>query len=939
MQKISTFLILLFVGTATMAQKKPLDHGVYDGWQSVSSSAITKDGHFIYYVVSPQEGDAQLAITTPENKPVGHIDRAVNAGFSPDGKFLIALIKPFYSDTREAKIKKKKPDEMPKDSLAIFTLETSALHKIPHVKSYKTPEESGEYMAYISEPATAPKDTSETDTSQTKKTARKKPQPTLHVRHLTSGEEVTFERADAYHFSKDGKILVYTRKPEEKDSLGADAGLYYYDLETKKSQHISTGKGEYKNITFDEVASQIAFTADKSPEKSLQKAFNLYYYIPSQDTAIIIAQRGTSGIPQNWYISGDGNVRFSKNGEKLFFGIAPVPPVKDTTLVEFEHAKVDIWHWQDDYLQTQQLVNLRREQNRNYLAVTYPKQGRNVIPLADEQLPDTRLTKDADNEFALATTDIGRRIETQWQTGAFQDIYAVSSINGSRKKIAENIRGSIGLSPTGKYIVWFNRLDANWYCHDIQLGKTVLLNEDLPVSFADEDNDVPDEPNGYGIAGWSESDEELFIYDKYDIWAFHPDGTERKLVTNGTGRNHQITFRYRDLKEERSGMFGRRGTPSVIDTKKPLILSSFNHISKENGWYTANLHNPRDPKEIVTAPYRYGQTKEAEDANYYLYTKENFTSSPDLYMSTDFVKETKLSSTNPQQQGYNWGTAELVKWTTPKGYAAEGILYKPEDFDATKKYPVIAYFYERLSDRLYNYNPPAPTPSRLNISFFVSNGYLVFAPDIHYEIGHPGQSAEEYVNSGMEELKKQSWVDGEKLAIQGQSWGGYQVAHLITRTPMYAAAWSGAPVVNMTSAYGGIRWDSGMNRQFQYERTQSRIGATLWEKPELYIENSPLFHLPNVTTPVVIMHNDEDGAVPWYQGIEMFTALRRLQKPVWLLNYNGEAHNLVQRQNRKDIQRRQLEFFDHFLKGKPAARWIDKGVPATTKGIDWGFGN
>jgi len=200
-------------------------------------------------------------------------------------------------------------------------------------------------------------------------------------------------------------------------------------------------------------------------------------------------------------------------------------------------------------------------------------------------------------------------------------------------------------------------------------------------------------------------------------------------------------------------------------------------------------------------------------------------------------------------------------------------------------------------------------------------------------------SAEEFINSGMEELKKQPWVDGTRMGIQGQSWGGYQVAHLITRTDMYAAAWAGAPVVNMTSAYGGIRWESGMNRQFQYERTQSRIGATLWEKPELYIENSPLFHLPNVKTPVVIMANDQDGAVPWYQGIEMFTALRRLQKPVWLLNYNGEAHNLVQRQNRKDIQRRQLEFFDHFLKGKPAAPWISDGVPAVRKGIDWGFSN
>ena len=937
-RNIAFILPFLLVPYTTSAQKKPLDHSVYDGWQSIGSSGISADGSFIFYTVTPQEGDAQLFITTPHKQQIGKIDRGFQADFSADHRFLVALIKPFFSESREARIRKKKPDEMPKDSLAIFALETANLIKIPNVKSYKIPEETSEYLAYVREDLPPSPDTPKADTAETDKPSHKKPVSILHIRNLASGNETTFERVDMYHFNKDGNALVFVRTAAEKDSIGADAGLYYYDLVSDAAHHISRGKGVYKNIAFDESTSQLAFTADKSPEKSLQKAFKLYYYTPAQDTAIVIADAYTNGVPSNWYISGDGDVRFSKNGKKLFFGIAPVPRVKDTTLVEFEHANVDIWHWKDDYLQPQQLVNLREELNRSYLAVTYPKQGRKVIPLADEQLPEVRLTYDADNEFALGTTDIGRRIETQWQTGSFQDIYAVSTTDGSRKKIAANIRGSISLSPTGNYIVWFNRSDSSWYSHTIQSGSTLRLNADLPVIFSDEDNDVPDEPNGYGIAGWTEDDAAVFINDKYDIWAFALDGTERRILTNGAGRSNQVTFRYIHFANDRN-LPGRPRKPTIIDKKEPLILSAFNHINKENGWYVSNGRNNRDPKEISMGPFRLGAVQRATETKHYLYTKESYVSSPDLYTSPDFTSETKLSSINPQQTNYNWGTAELMQWTTPKGHAAEGILYKPEDFDPNKKYPVIAYFYERLSDGLHTYIPPTPTPSRLNISFFVSNGYLVFAPDIRYETGYPGRSAEEYVNSGMEELKKQPWVDSGKLGIQGQSWGGYQVAHLITRTDMYAAAWSGAPVVNMTSAYGGIRWGSGMNRQFQYERTQSRIGATLWENPALYIENSPLFHLPNVTTPVVIMSNDADGAVPWYQGIEMFTALRRLQKPVWLLNYNGEAHNLVQRQNRKDIQRRELEFFDHFLKGKPAAPWIEKGVPATLKGIDWGFGN
>ena len=213
----------------------------------------------------------------------------------------------------------------------------------------------------------------------------------------------------------------------------------------------------------------------------------------------------------------------------------------------------------------------------------------------------------------------------------------------------------------------------------------------------------------------------------------------------------------------------------------------------------------------------------------------------------------------------------------------------------------------------------------------------MFAPDIHYSTGHPARDAYNHIVSGARYLVKQGYIDSTRMGLQGQSWGGIQVAQVITMTKLFKAAWAGAPVANMTSAYGGIRWESGVNRQFQYEKSQSRIGATLWEKPNLYIENSPLFHLPKVTTPLVIMHNDADGAVPWYQGIELFTAMRRLDKKVWLLNYNGEAHNLVERRNRKDIQIREQQYFDWLLKDDVPPKWITEGVPAVKKGKDWGL--
>ena len=475
----------------------------------------------------------------------------------------------------------------------------------------------------------------------------------------------------------------------------------------------------------------------------------------------------------------------------------------------------------------------------------------------------------------------------------------------------------------------FDREKGQWLSYNVKTKQTLPLHTGLPVSFVDEEFDMPDFPNSYGIASWTDKDESVIIKDRYDLWEFFLSGSKKpRNITNGFGRKHKITFDTYELDKDIKS----------LNRKSSIYLSAFDNTSKANGIFRTSIQSDSDPVKIqMENVWGYRSLQKAKNAEEYIVVKESYTDSPNIFATSDFSQQQKLSNTNPQQQQYNWGTDELVHWTTPKGNSSTGILYKPEDFDPNKKYPMIVYFYEKLSDNLNRYVAPAPTPSRLNISYFVSNGYLVFTPDISYTDGLPGESAMEYINSGVENLKKNAWVDGTKIGIQGQSWGGYQVAYLIAHTNMYAAAWSGAPVVNMTSAYGGIRWTSGMNRQFQYEKSQSRLGKNLWEAPELYIKNSPLFTIDKVKTPVVIMSNDKDGAVPWYQGIEMFTALRRLGKPVWLLNYNGDDHNLMKRQNRKDIQIREKQFFDYYLKGAKAPVWMTKGVPATQKGKNWGF--
>lgn len=329
----------------------------------------------------------------------------------------------------------------------------------------------------------------------------------------------------------------------------------------------------------------------------------------------------------------------------------------------------------------------------------------------------------------------------------------------------------------------------------------------------------------------------------------------------------------------------------------------------------------------------------AKDANRLLFTKERFDVFPDIFAADiNLKKPIQLTQGIRQQKPFVWGTAELLSWVTLDGDTIEGVLYKPEGFDPKRKYPMIVNFYERNSETLHKYRMPEPHRSTIDYHLYLSNGYLVFNPDVRYKVdGFPGEDCYNCVMSGIASLATPGFVDMKHIGAQGHSWGGYQVAYLATRTDLFAAIESGAPVVNMFSAYGGIRWGSGLNRSFQYEHTQSRIGGTPWDAPTRYFENSPLFLMDKVKTPILIMHNDQDGHVPWYQGIEYFIALKRLQKPVWMLNYTGEPHWPLHIANKIDFQKRMFQFFNHYLKGAAQPQWMKEGVPAVKQPYELGY--
>ncbi len=927
---------IALLATNVDAQKKPLDLTVFDEWQSIGMKELSNNGSWVAYQVNAQESDNTLnffGLKTDKNLSFHRGEQSV---FTADSKFAVFKIRPFYKDLKLVRIKKKKEHEIAKDSIGILNLATNQVEKLPNIKSFKTPKKGGSFLAYLLEKEEAKNDKKDkSDSTKTKdKVAKpagkdKKDTPLeLVLRNLISGQKKSFKNVMNYEFSENGKQLIFSTKQEKKDSLDKTKyGVFLVNTATFVQKQLVDTIGDFKQFAFDELANKVAFVGTSDEEKKENKTYYLYYSTTNNPQQIRISE--LLGLKKDWQVSENRQPKFSKDGNSLFIGLMPKLAEKDTTLIADDHAKVDVWSYKDDFIQPQQLKNLEREKKRSYLSVIDLSNPVKVTQLADLDMNQVEILNEGNSNFALGTSDNAYRLSLNWDVTGRKDYYIINTKTGERELFAKALAGKVEMSPNGKFAVFYNAENGLWSSYNIETKETKVLNKKLKVKFYDEENDSPTLAQEYGVAYFTDNDETVLIKDRYDIWEFDLAGNRRpENMTNGFGRKHNITFDINQLNDD----------IKTINRDNLVYLGAFNNQNKQSGVYQTIISKAKNPEEVVMSnTWGTQKMKKALNANEFIYTKESFRNSPDVYVSTNFKDEKKISAINPQQKDYLWGNGELVTWKTYSGKDATGVVYKPENFDPNKKYPMIVYFYEKLSDNLNRYQAPAPTPSRINHTYFVSNDYIVFTPDISYTIGHPGKSAEDYINSGVEALKKNTWVNGSKIAIQGQSWGGYQVAHLITATNMYAAAWTGAPVVNMTSAYGGIRWGTGMSRQFQYEQTQSRIGKTLWEAPELYIENSPLFNMPKVTTPVVIMHNDEDGAVPWYQGIEMFMALRRLGKPVWMLNYNGDDHNLIKRANKNDIQQRQVQFFDHYLKDKPAPKWMTEGVPAINKGIDWGF--
>ena len=996
-------MALCVPGHQAQAQKKPLDHDVYDSWQSVSGVTLSDDGSAMIWSVNPQEGDGTLFVRKYAGKKAGKssktskaqnqlaIPRGYQPTLSPDGKWLVCRIKPEFAKTRKERIDKKKRDEMSKDTLAVVDLISMNIKKFPSVESYSAGRFGMPFIAYKSSWSEAAKDAGskakeakEAKAKEANAKSRPAPKaPKSGLILLTPGtwQADTLRNIDKYSFNGDGSLLALTSKKDKKDSLSATAMiLASYSTAALVLDTLQSGAQEYFHPAFDDASAQLAFTATTDSNKTGSKRCALLLaersFAGAQDDRGAKDDRGTKDgrrshgnghdkwtitelIPQGttvkgtpgWTLTENSDLYFTPDGQRIMTGIAPIRPPKDTTIVDFETARLDIWNWDAPYTPPQQKKRLDATLRKTYAAVVNLGKGAQddsksatLIPLTTSFFDSVRPIAGGKTGLAISRDNSNYVRESVWTDGNFSDYELVNLNDGSRKTIAKNFNASrFDVSPEGKYLIWFDPSDKNWYTCDIATGTKANLTAQTGVAFHTEDDDHPTAyPGPYeGMPKWIEGDQAVLIIDRYDVWKFAPDGSKAENLTGGKGREAHNRFRVIDLRRDtRTDNERRSGVGLSWNPKEDLFLSVQNEDDKKNGYGRLNLAKPAKTLKWFTDTFTFQNPRMSPDGTI-AYLKGNFRNPFDLYTTPDFFASSdKVTSINPQMKDYRWGEANLFEWKAYDGTPLKGLVFIPDDIKPGEKLPVMIYFYEKYSDQLYNFWTPAPSRSTVNLSFYTSRGYIVFVPDIVYKDGHPGESAYNCICSGAEALcEKYSFADKSKMAIQGQSWGGYQTAWLVTRTNMFAAAGAGAPVSNMTSAYGGIRWESGMTRAGQYENGQSRIGKTLWDEGglELYIENSPIFHADKVQTPLLIMHNDNDGAVPWYQGIEYFSDLRRLGKPVWMLEYNDEAHNLVERRNCKDLSRRLQQFFDHYLKGAPMPAWMKSGVPTDRKGEYFGF--
>jgi dipeptidyl aminopeptidase/acylaminoacyl peptidase len=915
MKKIILFFFTFGNLSILIAQKLVIDSSVFNTWPSVSPGLyFNDDGNYLAYTVNNM---AYYRPTLDHYIPSYRTSLIIQSNFNNWKKTFDGVNFGVFNKRGNEFIFKTEGD-----SLCVLALGGEISSVIPHVKYFQYSNSLlGEYLFYILDSAGQH----------------------FVIHDLVSGNEKWVEGVIEYSFSPDKKTLL-VQMEEKKDSI-ATYSLLWVNLENGSEKVIWNSKNIVGKYVFSTDSDQLAFFV--KTKSNLDYGIEMWHYKSGNEKAILLVDESSKGIDSNLKLSNE-SIQFSMDGSRVFVKLiekAIPQPAPDA-------VKVDVWGYKDSKLQSLQLTEMGLRSFRAVVSISEKRMIR--LQQDDEFMPENG----SNDDFQIVFHSKGYSEESWWNPIARPTIYLVSTLDGSRKVLNQKLSDFVWInynfpsSPNGRYIVYFDQDRKAYFSYDVTKGTAQNISKNIPVSLMKVNGTggsytAPTagliEPESYviGVGDWMDQGSSILIYDDYDIWKVDPAGVKSPLnLTNGYGKAHKIQFR---LAEENSLEGSEVVENHKIFSHGKLLFRAFDTKTKYSGFYQKSLEETGDPEYLTMGPWNYSSVlMKAGTANIWGVSRMSDKEPSNLFTTKDFKTFTPVSDVQPQKR-YNWLTAELFHWKTSDGTSYEGILYKPENFDSTKKYPVLFNYYEKRSDQLFDFKQPGATWSDINIPYFVSNGYLVFVPDMQYKIGFLGESILKTVVSAVTQLSKLPYVDAHRMGINGQSFGGYETNYLVTHTHIFAAAAEMAGPTDLVSSYGSVRLGGGRglgtaSDQMLSEIHQTRIGATLWMRPDLYIQNSPVFRADQMTTPLLMVHCLGDDNVPFEQALEFYTGLRRLGKKVWLLQYDHDGHALTNDEDALDHTIRLTQFFDHYLKGLPPPKWMTEGIPARLKGIETGYG-
>ncbi len=908
-----TFLVLTIclcsIGLAAQ-EKRAMELTDIMKFQQLRSPSISQDGQWVAHAAVPDRGDPRVLVYSTDGKVQYNLEGSKDPVISNDGRW-VAAIKAVPAT--ELLVSDRGKNKGPKTGLLLLNTTSGEERTFEDVKSF-TFSNNSKWLVFHHHGDKEEKKEGE------KKNEKLQAGSTLSMMDLGEGSLDTFSFVSTFAMDSVSQHLAYV----VTDTSALGNGIYTLSLMDRST----TSKVLYADssawagaLNWNNQTGVLAFLAGLTNKKGEKEDSDLYLWSPGEQEAMLVLS--DNELQEDWKIWHTNKIQWSKDGKRLFLGTKPGSEILEPEEQKPDSLKslysnediladrtVDVWHWNDPYINPQQKKRWENEKNRTYTGIYYPADDR-FVQLADMEMPEIRITESS--QTILGSSSVPYAKWVTWD-GRYSDYYLVDISSGKKEKVITAHQGRPSLSPDGKFLSWYK--NGDWHLMDASSIESRNLTESLDVPFADEDWDYPEDTPGYGVADWLNASEALLVYDKYDIWLFPTAGGDALCLTEGKGRAEKLQFRIRKLDREKL----------FLESGESLLLTAYHDLKKYTALYSMKA-GKAGVNLLVEEQKKYTVVAKALEADMLLYTRQSYTEFPDLWVTDlKFKKPKQLSDLNAQTQGIAWGEAELVEWSSLDGTAMQGILIKPGNYEPGKKYPVLVYYYRFFSNRLYDFNRVELT-HRPCFPYYASNGYAIFLPDIRFDIGNPGYSATKCLVPGVQKLIDMGIADPEAICLHGHSWSGYQTAFAITQTNIFTCAIAGAPVSNMTSAYSGIRWGSGLARQFQYEKSQSRIGGSLWEARDLYIENSPVFFADRIETPLLIMFGDKDDAVPWYQGIELYLAMRRLEKESHFLQYRNEPHHPKVYANKLDCTIRYKEYLDHYLKGEPAADWIKTGVP------------